>query len=284
MKKNILALTLQDAVGPQYHIRRTPVRWDVRKTGAIICDMWDLHWCESATRRVVELTPRLSQTVCFLRDIGIQIVHAPSDTMDFYSDSQERRDTLEATKGIELLPSSKGEAKLAAEPPLLVDREGIECDCAPVKCKQRHAWRRQIEDIAILPGDFIGDGLEVLRALRSRGIEQVFMLGVHTNMCVLGRPFAIRNMIRYGFSPVLVRDLTDCRATNEEPPFCNHFTALDYVIRHIEKYLCPTVTSGELIGDGHQFRSCEDTRPVRPSGEELDRQMAEWVSKEGQDQ
>lgn len=34
-------------------------------------------------------------------------------------------------------------------------------------------------------------------------------MGVHTNMCVLGRPFGIRAMVGLGRNVVLVRDLID---------------------------------------------------------------------------
>ena len=40
-------------------------------------------------------------------------------------------------------------------------------------------------------------------------VRNVVVTGVHTNTCVLGRPFAIRQMVRQGQSVVLVRDLTD---------------------------------------------------------------------------
>ena len=45
--------------------------------------------------------------------------------------------------------------------------------------------------------------------LEARGIENVMILGVHTNMCVLGRPFGLRQMAHNGKNVVLVRDLTD---------------------------------------------------------------------------
>ena len=49
----------------------------------------------------------------------------------------------------------------------------------------------------------------MVNLLEQRGIENVILLGVHTNMCVLGRPFGIRQMVYQGKNVVLVRDLTD---------------------------------------------------------------------------
>ena len=34
-------------------------------------------------------------------------------------------------------------------------------------------------------------------------------MGVHTNMCVLNRTFAIKQMVKWGKNVLLVRDLTD---------------------------------------------------------------------------
>ena len=57
--------------------------------------------------------------------------------------------------------------------------------------------------------DAISDsGVEIWNLLTT-GHQQRDPLGVHTNMCVLGRPFGLRNMARFGKNVVLVRDLTD---------------------------------------------------------------------------
>ena len=41
--------------------------------------------------------------------------------------------------------------------------------------------------------------------------------GVHTNMCVLGRPFGLRQMARLGKNTALVRDMTDTSAILRYP-------------------------------------------------------------------
>ena len=53
--------------------------------------------------------------------------------------------------------------------------------------------------LEIAPEDAITDSEEALGLLRAHGIENVIVMGVHTNMCVLGRPFAIRNLLRLCF-------------------------------------------------------------------------------------
>jgi len=70
---------------------------------------------------------------------------------------------------------------------------------------------------------------------------------VHTNMCVLGRSFAIRQMTRWGVPCVLVRDLTDTMYNPRMRPFVSHEEGTELVVEHIERYWCPTVLSEELV-------------------------------------
>jgi len=76
----------------------------------------------------------------------------------------------------------------------------------------------------------------------------VILCGVHLNMCVLGRPFAIRQMVKLGKHVALMRDLTDTMYNPERPPGVSHFQGTELVIQHIEKYWCPSFTSSDLTG------------------------------------
>src|SRR5262249_31250146 len=95
---------------------------------------------------------------------------------------------------------------------------------------------------------------------KSRGIQNVIVMGVHTNMCVLGRPFSIRQMVYQGMNVALMRDMTDTMYNPSMKPFVSHFTGNDLVVEHIEKDWCPTLTSTDLQG-GKPFRFSEDKRP-----------------------
>lgn len=245
--------------------------WNPARTGVIICDMWDRHWCISATDRVAEMAPRMNKLLHALRNEGCTIAHAPSDTMDFYKDTPQRIRTLRLAEGVELNTDPENQLLLEKEPKMSVNRDGSECDC-DIKCTRYSAWSRQIDTLDIEDGDLIGDNLELLRALKQLGITHIIMLGVHTNMCVVGRAFGIRNQLRYGFRSVLVRDMTDCRAPKDEAPFFNHYTALDYVIRHIERHLCPTVTSDQILGDEAAFRFRDDKRETMPDMDQIERE------------
>jgi len=91
------------------------------------------------------------------------------------------------------------------------------------------------------------DGEEVLNVFEQEGIKNVMMMGVHTNMCVLGRSFAIRNMSRWGKRCILVRDLTDAMYDPDDAPHVSHERGTELVIEHIEKFWAPTVTSEQLL-------------------------------------
>jgi type 1 glutamine amidotransferase len=84
-------------------------------------------------------------------------------------------------------------------------------------------------------------------------------MGVHTNMCVLGRPFSIRQLVYQGMNVALMRDMTDTMYNSRMAPFVPHAAGTDLVIEHIERHWCPTITSDQLIG-GAPFVFAEDAR------------------------
>ncbi|MFH1718310.1 MAG: ThuA domain-containing protein, partial [Planctomycetota bacterium] len=143
-----------------------------------------------------------------------------------------------------------------------IDHSDGGCDCQPT-CKQGPPWpwSRQIDTIQIRDEDAISDsGAEIWNLLEQNGIKNVILMGVHTNMCVLGRPFGLRNMARFGKNVVLMRDLTDTMYNSRMSPFVNHFTGTDLVVEHVEKLVCPTITSTAFTGKP-AFRFKEDKRP-----------------------
>jgi len=236
------------------------VRWDGRKTAVIVCDMWDKHWCAAASRRVAEMAPRVDRFLIEARQRGALVVHAPSETMAFYKDTPQRKLARQAPRVQPKVPLS-GWCPIDPrhEPPLPIDDADGGCPCHP-KCHTYRAWTRQIETIRIEPGDAVADDALVYYLLQQRGIENLILLGVHVNMCVLGRPFGIRQMVAQGKNVVLVRDLTDSMYNPERRPQVSHFRGTELVVEHIERHWCPTITSSDLL-PGPPQRFAEDRRP-----------------------
>jgi len=243
--------------------------WDTRKTALIICDMWDDHWCKGAARRVTELAGPIDAAVKAARQKGVFIIHAPSTTLAPYEGTPQRRLAQEAPFATTPAPLATSERWGTAwcwpdrerEPELPIDDSDMGCDC-PQKCPIEPPWKRQIDTIEIATGDAITDnGQETWNLLEARGIDRILICGVHTNMCVLGRPFGIRQMVRLGKEVALIRDLTDTMYNSRMRPYVDHFTGTDLVIGHIEKHWCPTISSSDLTG-GPPFRFSEDRRPA----------------------
>lgn len=131
----------------------------------------------------------------------------------------------------------------------------------------RSPWKRQVAGLDIEDQDFItDDGVENWSILEHNGIRNVMLVGVHTNMCVLGRPFGLRQLSKNGKNVVLVRDLTDTMYNPKMPPYVSHFSGTDLIIEHIEQNVCPTIASNQVLGktsakERGDFRFKHDDRP-----------------------
>ena len=244
------------------------VTWKPEKTAIIICDMWDDHWCKSASRRVGEMAPALNAMIKTARAKGIFIIHAPSSVVDFYKNTPQRKLARKA-------PFAKAPIKLSTSPRwgtawcwtdgrregvLPIDDSDMGCSCKGEKCEIREAWKRQNKLIDMVKGDALTDnGQETYNLLAERQIDNVILCGVHLNMCVLGRPFAIRQMVKLGKNVALMRDMTDTMYNPERPPGVDHFTGTDLEIEHVEKFWCPSFTSTDITGK-EAFHFKEDKR------------------------
>lgn len=213
------------------------------QTAVILCDVWDRHWCPTAQRRLEAMVPAMNRLVASLRSQGVLIAHAPSETMDYYANHPARQRVL-----------GNGPVELAAparpETPELPVQVGATEGCDSTEAVRTEAvWTRQHSGIDIDgEQDLISDdGAELTHAFRARGITTVLIIGVHTNMCILNRPFGIRALVGYGFRTVLVRDLTDAMYDPADAPYVSHDEGTRLLIEYIEKFLCGTTLSEKLL-------------------------------------
>lgn len=257
------------AQGDAYETRMKVADWKPSQTAIIVCDVWDAHHCLNAVRRLEEMTPRMNQVLEKARSQGVLIIHAPSSCMEPYKDHPGRKLALAAPKA-KNLPAEidKWCYKIPAEEkgkyPIDQSDGGEDDDPkeheawhAKLKAKglnPRAPWKRQHDGIKIHDNDAISDsGVEIWNLLTSRGIDNVILVGVHTNMCVLGRPFGLRQMAKNGKNVVLMRDMTDTMYNPKKAPYVSHFKGTELIVEHIEKFVCPTMTSDQIIG-GKAFR------------------------------
>jgi nicotinamidase-related amidase len=223
------------------------VEWDVAKTAVIVCDMWDDHYCKMAAQRVDEMAPRMNSVLTAARGHGVMIIHAPSGTMDRYEETPYRLRMRQAAPAEPPVPIAGWcHRDPEKEPELPIDDSRQPCD-DPVVGPRVRVFTKQHEAIRIVGYDGVSDsGEEIYNFLRQEGITNVAIMGVHTNMCVLGRPFGIRQLTRLGLNVVLVRDLTDAMYDPCEPPYVSHARGTELVVEHVETWWCPSIVSADL--------------------------------------
>jgi type 1 glutamine amidotransferase/nicotinamidase-related amidase len=260
----------------RYRVVETAATWNLKETAVIVCDMWDLHHCLNAVRRAKEMAPRMDQVLKAMRDRGALIVHAPSSCMDAYKNRPGRYQAI-ATPRSRSLPKDIGQwcnqipsEEKGAYP---IDQSDGGEDDDPAEHREWAAkltamgrdskapWKSQTDLLTITDADVISDsGEEIWSVFAARRIKNVILVGVHLNMCVLGRPFGLRQMAKNRKNVVLMRDMTDTMYNPERRPYVSHFAGTDLMIEHVEKFVCPTITSDQVLG-GTPFRFSGDKRP-----------------------
>ncbi|NQV28365.1 MAG: isochorismatase family protein [Rhodopirellula sp.] len=260
----------------RFHTVTRPETWNANQTAIIVCDMWDYHHCLNAVRRGTEMAPRMNEVLKNSRERGAVIIHAPSSCMATYADHAARQ-RAQSIERVDKLPLEIGKwcYRIPAEErgKYPIDQTDGGEDDDP---EEHAAWAKKLESMGRNPKapwkaqmdaleidakrDFISDnGEEIWSILERHNRKNVILLGVHTNMCVLGRPFGLRQMAKNGKNVVLMRDMTDTMYNPQKSPFVSHFTGTDLIVEHIEKWVCPTITSDQILG-GQPFRFEKDTR------------------------
>jgi nicotinamidase-related amidase len=263
--------------GGAFAVKEATETWQPGQTAIIVCDMWDSHHCLNAVRRCVEIAPRMNEVLNKAREQGVLIVHAPSSCMEPYQNHPGRKLAMAAPKAANLpadisqwcrvIPSEeKGiypiDQTQGGEDDDLAEHEIWQSKLAALGRNPKSPWKAEISLLTISDKDAISDsGVEIWNLLESRKIKNVILLGVHTNMCVLGRPFGLRQMAKNGKNVVLMRDMTDTMYDPSKWPYVNHFTGTQLIVDHIEKFVCPTITSVDFLG-GEPFRFSRDHRKV----------------------
>jgi nicotinamidase-related amidase/type 1 glutamine amidotransferase len=261
----------------RFHSWTRDEQWNPNQTALIICDMWDSHHCVNAVRREAEIAPRVDALAKWIRSQGGSIVHAPSGCMEHYQAHPARKRAqavpLAASMPAEIeswcdqLPSEEAAAypldqSAGGEDDDPADHQQWAARLQAIGRNPRAPWMAQTAAIEIdAQHDFVSDsGPEIWSILEDKKISNVILVGVHTNMCVLGRPFGLRRLAAGGKNVVLARDLTDTMYDPGAWPYASHFTGTELIISHIERFVCPTISSEQLLG-GTAHRFSADKRP-----------------------
>ncbi|MDR2346466.1 MAG: NPCBM/NEW2 domain-containing protein [Planctomycetaceae bacterium] len=198
-------LTLNGNVwdAPASKFSLSPVELNPSKTAIIVVDAWNYHWCMTASERVAAMVPRMNAVLNIARQQGMQVIWNPSDVVTAYAGypQYERAIAVEHQK----TPDKQKDISVK-----FTARVGS-CMCGPgLACKGNYGWDGMNPNLIIGENDLISSSTdEIYSLLTERGITDIIYMGVHTNMCVFGKPGALSKMWKAGFRCFLARDLND---------------------------------------------------------------------------
>ena len=223
------------------------VAWNTSETAIIICDMWSDHPCKMAAQRVTDMAPRMNTVISSARDRGALIIHAPSGGVELYENTpfrQKMKNAVAVKSPVPIKGNWECELDRETELPVEANKRSEEavngCD-DPFPAPHPDFDRHEHPAIGIIGWDGVSQsGQEMWNVFQREGIRNVVLMGVHTNMCVLGRPFGIRQMVKLGLNVALCRDLTDALYDPRDPPYVSHTRGVELIVEHIEKYWCPS--------------------------------------------
>jgi hypothetical protein len=231
----------------EYELQQVFRYYDYNQVALLSIGIWSSHSCYSATERIHDLAARANSFIEKMRSKGCHIIHGGS--YNNYSCKMGRWEDTQLRKNMKGLPMAKLDDKGASFPPLPLD----DSDGGYEKSDKNMEYNRAM--VTIHPSisvdyekDCISDNAkEILNYLHAKNIKVLLAFGTHTNMCVLDKPYGVKWYIRYGFPVVLVRDLCDTMYNPKMAPFVSQAESNNVMSEWLEKYVCPTVDSREVL-------------------------------------
>ncbi len=206
---------------------------DPSKVGVIAVDVWNYHWCKTATMRVDAFVPRINRALEAARSLGMTVMLCPSDVVDNYVGYPQRESVLamklmEVPKLIEIVC------------PPVPDAGG--CACDRVRCGGNYGWDAMHPALRIGDHDLMPDTqAEVYTICQNRQITHLIYVGFHTQVCLLGKPMGLRAMKAAGLTCFLARDMTDAHPGYDPSRQFTPDANTEQVVEHFEKHLAPTI-------------------------------------------
>jgi hypothetical protein len=206
---------------------------DPKRVGVIAVDVWNFHWCKTATMRVDAFVPRINKALDAARSLGMTVMLCPSDVVDNYVGYSQREKVF-------ALPLVEVPKVMDVVCPATPDAGG--CACGRERCAVNYGWDGMHPALRIGEEDWMPDTqAEVYAICQQRGLTHLIYVGFHTQVCLLGKPMGLRAMKSAGLSCVLARDMTDAHPGYD--PSRNFTPDLNtaQVVEHFEKFLAPTI-------------------------------------------
>ena len=229
-----LTLELQSRDPATGVIRTQTEEVDPRHVGVIAVDVWNFHWCKTATMRVDAFIPRLNRALDAARELGMTVMLCPSDVVDNYVGYPQREAVL-------ALPKVTVPQVVNVECPAAPDAGG--CACGRERCAVNYGWDGMHPGLRIGAADLMPDTqAEVYALCQQLGLTHLIYVGFHTQVCLLGKPMGLKAMKSAGFKCVLARDMTDAHPGYDPARSFTPDLNTAQVVEHFEKFLAPTIS------------------------------------------
>jgi hypothetical protein len=213
---------------------------DPKRIGVIAVDVWNFHWCKTATMRVDAIVPRMNKALDAARSLGMTVMLCPSDVVDNYVGYPQR-------EAIFALPKFPVPSVMEVTCPPVPDAGG--CACGRERCAVNYGWDGMHPALRIADDDLMPDTqAEVYAICQKYGLTHLIYVGFHTQVCLLGKPMGLKAMKSAGLNCVLARDMTDAHPGYDPARNFTPDLNTEQVVEHFEKYLAPTISfQDELI-------------------------------------
>jgi hypothetical protein len=182
---------------------------DSAKIGIVVIDMWNTNDCMTNAQRAAALVPRMNKVLEVARRLGMQIIWAPTDVVNYYAGTPQRERAI-------ALPSYNLPHLVKFSCPFSAATVRPEkCMCGPgIVCHIHYGWDRMDPNLVIGKGDWIvGDPNELYSVYKQQNLTRLMYMGINTNLCVMNKPEGIAAMTGAGIKCILARDLTDAETS-----------------------------------------------------------------------
>jgi nicotinamidase-related amidase len=214
---------------------------DPAKIGIVIIDMWNTNDCMTNAQRAAALVPRMNKVLEVARRLGIQIIWAPTDVVNYYAGTPQRERAL-------ALPSLALPHLTNFSCPFSVPTVRPEkCMCGPgIVCHIHYGWDKMDPNLIIGRSDWIvADPNELYSVYKHQGLTRLIYMGINTNLCVMNKPEGIAAMTAAGIKCILARDLTDAETSYDPDRGLTPDLGTAKDIADVERSGIPTIDMAE---------------------------------------
>lgn len=250
-----IELTCQTRDPESGKIVLTAEKVDPAHVGVVAVDVWNYHWCKTATMRVDAIMPRMNKALDAARTLGMTVMLCPSDVVDNYVGYPQR-------EAVFALPKFPVPAVVNVNCPPVPDAGG--CACGREKCAENYGWDGMHPALRIGETDLMPDTqAEVYAICKTRGLTHLIYIGFHTQVCLLGKPMGLKAMKSAGLRCFLARDMTDAHPGYDPARNFTPDLNTEQVVEHFEKHLAPTISFQEELTKLGKWEAKWVVDPVR---------------------